>query len=176
MENNGVKPDITTHSLLFKKNVLLERLDEATVNLVRVNQMSNIGHYSEIQNEALGQFFEQSLARDNFNGLAHLATFVEKFEIDISQWQIKKFRPALDFYLNHTPDLNKILTFTRFYIHFANSALRDETLESSDEAHRIQVFQDVFGSQLENLVDMNALFKHLVNTIGSKQFIDPVSK
>jgi hypothetical protein len=56
------------------------------VNLARVNQMSNVGHYSEIQNEGLSQFFEQSLARDNFNGLAHLATFVEKFEIDISQW------------------------------------------------------------------------------------------
>jgi hypothetical protein len=37
MESNGVKGDITTHSVLFKKNVLLEGLDEATVNLHRVN-------------------------------------------------------------------------------------------------------------------------------------------
>jgi hypothetical protein len=37
MESNGVKGDIATHSVLFKKNVLLEGLDEATVNLHRVN-------------------------------------------------------------------------------------------------------------------------------------------
>lgn len=176
MESNGVKADIATHSLLFTKNVLLERLDEATVNLHRVNQLSSIGRYSEIQGETLGHFFEQSLSRDNFNGLAHLATFTEKFEIDISNWQISKFRPALDFYLNHTPDLNKILTFTRFYTQFVNGALKNESLENSDDAKRIEAFQKAFGSQLENLVDMNALFKHLVNTIGSKQYIDPVSK
>jgi hypothetical protein len=86
MESNEVKADITTHSLLFKKNVLLERLDEATVNLHRVNQLSSFGRYSEIRSETLGHFFEQSLSRDNFNGLAHLATFTEEFDIDISNW------------------------------------------------------------------------------------------
>ena len=86
MESSGVKADITTHSLLLKKNVLLERHDDATINLHRVNQLSSIGRYSEIQGETLGNFFEQSLTRDNFNGLAHLATFTEKFEIDISGW------------------------------------------------------------------------------------------
>ena len=146
MESNGVKADITTHSLLFKKNVLLERLDEATVNLHRVNQLSSFGRYSEIQSETLGHFFEQSLSRDNFNGLAHLATFTEEFEIDISNWQINKFRPALDFYLNHTLDLNKILTFTRFYTQFVNSALKNESLENADDAKRIKVFQKAFGS------------------------------
>jgi len=54
MESNGVKADITTHSLLFKKNVLLESHEEATVNLHRVNQLSSIGRYSEIQSETLG--------------------------------------------------------------------------------------------------------------------------
>ena len=48
MERNGVEADITTHSVLFKKNVLLEGLDEATVNLHRVNQLSSVGRYSEI--------------------------------------------------------------------------------------------------------------------------------
>lgn len=78
--------------------------------------------------------------------------------------------------MNHTPDLNKILTFTRFYSQFVNGALRNESLENADDAKRIEVFQKAFGSQLEDLVDMNALFKHLVNTIGTKQYIDPVSK
>ena len=82
----------------------------------------------------MGHFFEQSLSRDNFNGLAHLATFTEKFEIDISNWPVSKFRPALDFYLNHTPDLNKILTFTRFYTQFVDGALRNESLEHADDA------------------------------------------
>ena len=82
----------------------------------------------------MGHFFEQSLGRDNFNGLAHLATFTEKFEIDISNWPVSKFRPALDFYLNHTPDLNKILTFTRFYTQFVEGAHRTESLEHADYA------------------------------------------
>ena len=36
---------------------------------------------------------------------------------------MSKFRSALDFYLNHSFDLNKILTFTRFYVASARSAL-----------------------------------------------------
>jgi hypothetical protein len=37
------------------------------------------------------------------------------------------------------------------------------------------MFERVFGS-LESLVDMNALFGHLVEKVGSKTFIDPITK
>lgn len=141
-----------------------------------MNQLSQLGRYSEVTNEALSRFFEQSLSRDNFNGLAHLAAYAENFNIDISSWQISKFRPALDFYLNHSPDLNKILTFVRFYTQYANSRLRKEDLKEADETKRASVFSRTFGDQLEDLVDMNALFKYLVAAVGPKQYIDPVSK
>lgn len=123
LQKNGVKADITTHSLLFSKNVLQNQIDQANLNLLEVNKLGTFTHHREIQTHILQSFFEQSLKRDNFAGLAQLANFVEKYDVDISSFDMSKFRPALDFYLNHTFDLNKILTFSRFYIHYANSAL-----------------------------------------------------
>lgn len=38
MEANHVKADSVTNSLLFKKNIQTDRIDEATLNLLRVNQ------------------------------------------------------------------------------------------------------------------------------------------
>jgi len=77
-----------------------------------------------INTKDLENFFEKSLKRDNFDGLGHLANYISKNQIDISRWDIGMFRPALNFYLNDSFNLNKILTFTRFYVHYANSALK----------------------------------------------------
>lgn len=71
-------------------------------------------------------FFEQSLRRDNFDGLAHLASYAERNHVSTKDWDISRFRSALDFYLNHTFDLNKILTFVRFYSLHANSCIESQ--------------------------------------------------
>lgn len=78
---------------------------------------------SLIDSSLLKKFYEISLSRDNFEGLAHLITYLERKNIDISGWKITKFRSAVDFYLNHSFSLNHIFTFTRFYVHHANCSL-----------------------------------------------------
>ena len=109
--------------MLFAKNVLQDQIDLANLNLLEVNKLGSFTHHREIKTSILSKFFDQSLKRDNFAGLAQLANFVEKYDIDISTFDMSKFRPALDFYLNHTFDMNKILTFSRFYTHYARSAM-----------------------------------------------------
>jgi len=136
-------------------------LDQATINLKKLVESKVVYSHSPVKVSDLNQFFEKSLAKDNFDGLAHLASYIERYQIDISRWEVSRFRSAIDFYLNHSFDINKILTFSRYYMRFANSKL-----QSSSE------FQDVFGD-LEALVDMNALFGYLVEKVGTKTFIDP---
>jgi hypothetical protein len=77
---------------------------------------------------------------------------------------MSKFRSSLDFYLNHNFDLNKLMTFTRFYVQHVQGGLKINN-----------EFGSTFG-KVEDLVDMNALFSHLVDKIDTKTFIDPVSK
>lgn len=89
---------------------------------------------------------------------------------------MSKFRSALDYYLNHSFDLNKLLTFTRFYTHFANSALSTHNINAeSNQEQKLAAFDKAF-TPLEGLIDMNALFGHLVTKVGTKTFLDPVSK
>jgi hypothetical protein len=78
---------------------------------------------SFIRDDCLKKFFETSVSRDNFEGLAHLVTFLERKGVDISDWNMIIIRSAVDFYLNHTFNINHIFTFTRFYIHHAKSCL-----------------------------------------------------
>lgn len=173
MERNKVQPDAYTHSLLFSKSLLTDNLTEANLHLFQANQGYGARHISPADMEA---FFERSLSQDNFTGLAHLANVVEALSVDTSKWRMSKFRSALDFYLNHCYDLNKVLTFTRFYTQHAKSCLAKVSVEqvmSGDE--KLAAFDKVFG-QLENLVDMRALFSHLVARVGSSTFIDPHSK
>lgn len=88
---------------------------------------------------------------------------------------MKKFRNAVDFYLNHTFDLNKLLTFTKFYSAYANSSIRNLNLKEASEVDKTKAFANAFG-QLEQLVDIGMIFRHLSDKIGTKQFIDPVTK
>lgn len=125
----------------------------------------------------LEEFFNESLSRDNFDGLAHLVSYLETNNIDISGWNLQRFRSALNFYLNHQFNMNKILTFVRFYVHHAKGAIDKENTSQSVQSDQelLQQFDRVFGN-LENLVDMNEVFSHLVEKVGSRKFIDPVTK
>jgi hypothetical protein len=150
--------------MLFSKSVYEQDLDQATVNLKKLVDSKMMYSHTQVKVDDLSSFFEQCLKKDNFDGLAHLASYVERYQVNISAWEMSRFRSAIDFYLNHSFDINKLLTFSRFYIHYANSQL----VNQAD-------FQNVFG-ELESLVDMNALFGYLVDKVGTKTFIDPTTK
>ena len=164
MNKNAVTPDLQTRAMLFQKSVLDQDLDQATVSLKKLVDSKMIYSHTQVKVEDLSSFFKQCLKKDNFDGLAHLASYVERYQVNISTWEISRFRSAIDFYLNHSFDINKLLTFSRFYIHYANSQLVNNA-----------EFQNVFG-ELESLVDMNALFGYLVEKVGTKTFIDPMTK
>ena len=121
MKANGVKPDLQTEALLFSKSIHFGEIDPATVHLKNLVDSKALYSHTPVKVEHLAQFFELCLKKDNFDGLAHLATYVERYQVNISGWEIDRFRSAIDFYLNHSFDINKILTFTRFYMHYANS-------------------------------------------------------
>lgn len=116
---------------------------------------------SAINTDSLHKFFNESLEKDNFDGLGHLINYLETRNIDITEWDLSKFRSSLDFYLNHSFDVNKIFTFLRFYVRSASSNLNKNTS-----------FESVFGP-LESVVDMPKLFKYLVHMVGNKTFVDP---
>ena len=52
-----------------------EEMEQANLNLKQVNDAGFQPHAFKIND--LESFFEQSLRRDNFDGLAHLASYLE---------------------------------------------------------------------------------------------------
>lgn len=128
MRTNNVLPDFRTHALRFSIAVNLENLEDSTQALKMAQQTGYAG-YQPLANKTLESFFSQSVKLDNFDGLAYLASYCETHNIDVSGWNMDRFRSAVDFYLNHAFNLNKILTFTRFYVHRAKGSIsRDDPI------------------------------------------------
>lgn len=183
MTKNGVRPDGESHALLFEKNVADDQLTLANQNLRSLLADGDLTAPSHpIPADSLRQFFDSSLSQDNYDGLAFLINYVEQSGVDISEWDMLRFRSGLDFYLNHTFNISKVLTFTRFYAHHVRCALQSESmvanlqnLETLSEPNLALLHREVFG-QVEDLVDMQSLFGHLVDRIGRKALIDPLSQ
>ena len=107
--------------------------------------------------EDLQLFFDESIRQDNFDGLGQLVAVIDKAGTDTSAWDLNQFRSAVDFYLNHSFDLSKLLTFTRLYIR----GMSDRVKANPGD------FEKTFG-QVESLVDMNAMFSFLVDKVGKR--------
>lgn len=122
MKKNGVIPDCETNALLFQLALSNNSIEESNVFLKKIVQNGPTGA-TLIPVQKLEEFFEESLSRDNFDGLAYQITYLEMNNIDISGWTMQRFRSAVNFYLNHQFNLNKIFTFVRYYVHFVRSGL-----------------------------------------------------
>jgi hypothetical protein len=168
MKQNGVKPNDVTNALLFSRAVHGGDIKDGNILLKK--------GVAALDQSDLQAFFDKSVRNDNFDGLGHLINYVEANSISTAGWDINKFRPALEFYLNHSFDLQKLLTFTRFYAHSLNCALASHNITADSSVSEKQaVFEATFG-KVESLVDMNALFEHLVAKVGNRTLVDPVSR
>ena len=117
---------------------------------------------------------------DNFAGLAHLLTYVEKYGVDISSWNLGSFKSALNFHLNQRPNINNVLIFTKYYTYYYGCRLAkesrslDKPVSKLTEQEKYELNTRVFNHS--NLVDMKSLFGYLVESLGTRQAIDPISK
>lgn len=136
--------------------------------------------FSLIDTTLLNKFFTRSIKGDNFNGLGHLMTYVEKFGVNIAEWNLSQFKTALDFYLNQRFNLNNVLIFSKYYTYFHQCRLSnelkqlDKPISQLSEAEKFAMNSRVFNQ--ESLVDMRSLFGFLVKNLGTRQAIDPSSK
>jgi hypothetical protein len=130
--------------------------------------------------DLLRDFYGQSLKANNFNGLGHLMTYLEKYVIDISNWNISSFKRPLEFNLNEQVNLGNVLVFTKYYTYYHNCRLSNEVktldkqISEMSESEKFALNRRVFNAP--GLVDMRSLFGYLVANLGTKQAIDPVSK
>jgi len=68
-----------------------------------------------ISQASLEKFFEQSLKRDNFDGIALLANYCEANSVPIGDWNLSRFRTAINHYMNVDFNLSKVMIFSKFY-------------------------------------------------------------
>ena len=129
----------------------------------------------------LRQFYEQSLQSSNFSGLGHMMSYLEKYGVDISEWSMGSFKGPLEYSLNTRFNLSSVLVFTKYYTYFHDCRLRKEInkldttpLSQLTENEKYALNARVFNTPA--LVDMRALFGFLVQNLGTKSAIDPVSK
>jgi len=136
--------------------------------------------FSPVDTALLRQFFEQSVSSDNFHGLGFLMSYLEKFRVDISEWNLSVFKRALDFHLNERFHLNSVLIVSKFYTYFHGCRLQKEVarlegpLSQLSESEKHEVNARVFNQGA--LVDMRALFGFLVGHLGQRQALDPHTK
>jgi hypothetical protein len=102
------------------------------------------------------------------------------YGIDISGWNLNTFKGPLEFNLNERFNLNNVLIFTKYYTYYHQCRFRSEVnnldkgINELHEAEKFALNKRVFNAQ--GLVDMRNLFGFLVQNLGTKQAIDPVSK
>jgi hypothetical protein len=133
---------------------------------------------SPIDPRFLRIFFDQSLKRDNLDGVAHLVNYSERYGTDMSNYPINNFRSALDYYLNKKFDLSKVMIFLNFYQkHFSDRARNafgkieaTEQVLSNETIHAVS--KQIFGKS-DGLVDLSTLFDYFVQSTGKRQVIDP---
>jgi hypothetical protein len=123
---------------------------------------------SPIDPRYLKQFYTQCFKRDNIDGIAYLVNYSARYGTDTSDYPINNFRGALDYHLNRNFDLNKVMTFLKFYQrHFADKARSefnklDSTSKEISESALLGLSKSIFA-QSDGLVDMPALVDHLVD-------------
>ena len=103
-----------------------------------------------------------------------MLTYLEQYKLDISEWNLAKFKTPLDFNLNVKPSLSNVLIFTKYYTYFHQRRMAKHTPKFENDTDKFTANAYVFNAP--SLVDMRALFGHLVESLGSKQAIDPVTK
>lgn len=107
-------------------------------------------------------------------------TYLEKYGIDISGWNINSFKGPLEFNLNQQFNLGNVLVFTKYYTHYHTCRLGkelkllDKPISELSDAEKFALNNKVFNAP--SLVDMRTLFGYLVQNLGTKQVVDPVSK
>jgi len=58
------------------------------------------------------------LKQDNINGVALIVNYAKTYDLNIDDWDLSASRAGLEFYLNHNPDMNKLMTFVKLYTYF----------------------------------------------------------
>lgn len=103
-------------------------------------------------------YFRRCVSNDKLEGVGHLVNYCEHYDVNVSKWQLEKFRSALNYYLNEKFDLNKICLFNKFYTAFFQSRYRDATQKKLPTD---QLAKAVFGEN-DDLVDMKGLLQYVV--------------
>lgn len=70
---------------------------------------------SPIDSRYLSLYLKNCLQNDKIDGVAYLVNYCRRYNVDCSTMPLEKFHNMLDFYLNHSFDLSKVMIFGKFY-------------------------------------------------------------
>lgn len=175
MRSKNLKKSVDFNSRLFEYAVLSNNLKLA--NSVIRDLSKEVSGSCPIDPQFLQRFYENSLKKDNFDGVAYLTNYCENHSVDVTQWNLSSFHSALDYYLNVNFNISKLMIFTKFYTLFytqsARTVLQGENRLS--EQSSAKAAEAIFGRH-DGLVDMNRLFSFIVDHTGREKLIDPITK
>jgi hypothetical protein len=82
--------------------------------------------------------------------------------------------------LNQSFNLSNILIFTRYYTYYHQCKLqkalgKDKSFEELSDSEKYALHQQVFDKG-QQIIDMRSLFSYLVEKVGTKEALDPVTK
>ena len=123
--------------------------------------------HSPIDKRFLSIYLKNCLSNDKIDGIAYIVNFSRRYNVDCSKMPIHKFHSMLDFYLNHSFDMSKVMVFCKFYRKFYDDKMASVLLSKNKKNKHSYIYlrNKIFGDN-EDLVDMRALSKFLVTKTG----------
>ena len=170
MQENKITQTPQIKARIFEYSLLNGQLSVANDMLAKLSS-DFTDAFSPVDTRYLEKFFSDSLNSDNFDGIAYLANYANRYNVDVGSYPLHKFRSALDYYLNKNFNLSKVMIFVKFYQkHYADRSSRELAAfqrggEDLTDEEAFAVSKNVFGKN-EDLVDINSLSQYLVKSLG----------
>lgn len=119
-------------------------------------------------------FYQQSLRRDNLDGIAYLCNYCTEREVPFEIFDLSAFHNALNYYLNVQPNISKVMIFTKFYCAYYNERQKKLLTNAKPlKEKQMQLAAKALFSENAGLVNMPQLFGYLVEYVGGEQMLDP---
>lgn len=129
MRKNGIEETYHTQARIFEYAAMSGHygLADAMLKKLTSNDATNV---SPIDHAHLEQYYLDSLRNDHLNGVALGINYAKAFGLNISNWNLSACRSGLDYYLNHSRDDNKLMTYIKLYTYFYDC--RTKNLDASE--------------------------------------------
>ena len=116
MERAQVKPDFYNESIMFELYAKADLNQKAIRQLEIMMEPRYNQHVSQLSEETLLSFIQNSIDRKDFQALEVMWKFLDSKKVDVRKLDLFRLRPIIDDALNHNPNVQNALIFLEYFM------------------------------------------------------------